>query len=187
MLGSNLSELRLLAEVASAHLLSDIWQNAGNTIHGTTQHGVCTVLHLALSRQFRTNDCQLWYRRLPHNKYRDTLFATTLSRKGNMYAQIFATNFGWSCLFPIKLKSEAHEAVSLLFQWDGVPSAVIWDNAKEIVHGEFNRKCNEVCHLKQTEAFTPWSNEVKKEMNELKKVSSKKLIKFGAPKRLWDD
>ena len=94
-------------------------EKALNTIHQTTQHGVCTVLHPSLSRQFKTNNRQLWYRRLPHNMYSDTLLATTVSRRGNRCTQIFATNFGWSCLFLMRLKSEAHEAFSLLFQQDG--------------------------------------------------------------------
>ena len=69
-------------------------------------------------------------------------------RRGNRCAQIFATDFGWSYLFPVKLKSEAHEALSLLCQWDRVPSTVICDNAKEIFLGEFNRKLKEaLCHL----------------------------------------
>ena len=115
-------------------------KKALNTIHHTMQHGVCTVLHSSLSRQFRTNDCQLWYKRLLHNVYTDILFATTVSRRGNRCAQIFATSFGWLCLFLMKLKSEAHEALSSLFQHNGVPSAVICDNAKEMIMGEFNRK-----------------------------------------------
>ena len=34
---------------------------AHNTICSTMQHGVHTLLHLSLSRQFRTNDHKLWY------------------------------------------------------------------------------------------------------------------------------
>ena len=37
-------------------------------------------------------------------------------------------------------KSEAHEALSLLFQQDGVSPVIICDNVKEMIHGEFNRK-----------------------------------------------
>ena len=88
--------------------------------------------------------------------YSDTLFATTVSRRGNRCAQIFATYVGWSCLFPKKLKSEAHGGLSLLFQQDWVPPTMICDNAKEMVLGEFNRKLKEtLCHLKQMEPFTP--------------------------------
>ena len=82
-------------------------QKTLNTIRQTTQHGVCTVLHPSVSRWFRTNDCQSWYRRLPHNVYIDALFVTTVSRRGNRCAQIFATDFGWSRLFLMRLKSEA--------------------------------------------------------------------------------
>ena len=75
--------------------------------------------------------------------YSDTFFATTVSMKGNRCVQIFATDFGWSHSFPVMLKSEAHEELYLLFQQDGVPSAVICDNAKEMILHEFNRKLKE--------------------------------------------
>ena len=71
--------------------------------------------------------------------YRDTLFVNTLSRRGHNFAQIFATDFDWSCLFPKNLKSQADEELSFLFQQVGVPSAVICDNAKKMIQGEFNR------------------------------------------------
>ena len=140
-------------------ILAKKWGNspkkAFNTIQHTTQHGVCTVFHASLSCQFRTNDHQLQYRRLPHYMYSDTLFATTVFRRGNRCAHILATNFGWLCLFPLKLKCEAHEALSLLFQQDWVPPAVICDIAKEMILGEINWKLKDAsCHLKQIESFT---------------------------------
>ena len=102
-----------------------------------------------------------------------------MSRRGNRCTQIFTTNFGWSCSFPLKLKSEAHEALSLLFQRDRVSPTVICDNAKEMVLGEFNRELKKAsCQLKQTKPFTPWSN---------KKDSDRKLIKSSTQKRLWND
>ena len=163
-------------------------KKAFNMICHTTQPGFCNVLHLSLSRRFRTNDCQLQYRILPHNVYSDTLFGTTVSRRGNMCGWTLAPDFGWSCLFTMKLKSEAHEALPLFSQWDWVPPAVIFDNAKEMILGEFNRKLREtLCHLKQTKPFTSWQNAAKREIMELKKSSGRKLIKFGAPKRHWND
>ena len=147
-----------------------MWFEAFNMIHHTTKGGVCTVLHLSFSRWFRTSDHQLWYHRLLHNLYSDTLFAPTVSSRGNTCVQIFATNFGWICSFPMKLKSEAHEELSLPFQWDGVPPALICDNAKEMVLGEFNIKHKEAqCHLKQMKPFTPWFKSAKREKKELKK------------------
>ena len=102
--------------------------------------------------------------------YSDTLFAITVSRRSNRCAHIFATNFSWSCSSPMKLKSEAHEAWSLIFQWDEVPPAVLCDNAKEMVLGKFMRKLKETSsHLRQMEPFKPWSNAAKREINKLKK------------------
>ena len=104
-------------------------------------------------------------------------------RRGNRCAQIFATDFGRSCLFLMKQKNRANETLSLLFQLDVVPPTVICDNAKEMDLGEFNWKLN---HLKQMEPFTPLMNAAKK-IKELKRGSGRKLIKSSTPKRLWDD
>jgi hypothetical protein len=101
-------------------------------------------------------------------------------------AQIFATNFGWSQSFPMTCKSEAHEALCLLFARDGVPPKMIVDNAKEMKLGEFARKCKEAhCYLRSTEPYSSWSNSVEREMRELKKGAARKLTRSGAPLRMW--
>ena len=88
----------------------------------------------------------------------------------------------------MKLESEVHKVLSLLFQWDGVPPTVICNNAKEMILGEFNRKLKEAsCHFKQTKPFTSQVNAAKREIKEVKKGSGRKLIKSGAQKRIWDD
>jgi hypothetical protein len=52
-------------------------------------------------------------------------------------------------------KSEAHEALGLLFAWDEVPPKMIVDNAKEMKLGEF-AKCKEAhCYLRSTEPYSP--------------------------------
>ena len=62
------------------------------------------------------------------------------------------------------------------------------DNAKDMVLGEYSKKLQEAsCHLRQTEPFTTMLNESEIGINESKKDSGRKLIKAGAPKRLWDD
>ncbi len=163
-------------------------EKAKNTIQRTTQRGIRTVLHPSLSRRFRTNDQALRYRRLPHPVFGDTLIAGTTSLQGNKYAQVFATSFGWSRAFPMQHKSDAHEALSLLFQRDGVPPACIVDGSKEQVKGEFRRKLKEAsCQLKQTEPYSPWQNAAEGNIRELKKGAGRKMIKSGSPKRLWDD
>ena len=87
----------------------------------------------------------------------------------------------------MKLKNEAHEALSLLFQQEGVPAAIIYDNAKEMILGKFSRKFKAaLCHLRKIEKFTKWWNAEKK-INEPKGGYGRKLIKSGTKKILWDD
>ena len=78
-----------------------------------------------------------------HSVFGDTLIAGTVSKRGNKYAEVFATSFGWTRVFPMKKKSEAHEGLSLQFQRDGMPLACIVDRSKEQVEGDFRRKCKE--------------------------------------------
>ena len=121
--------------------------------------------------------------------YTDTLDAKTVtSKRGNKYAQIFATRFGWYRAFPLKAKSEAHEAVSILFARDGVPNVMVMDGAREQTLGDFKKKCREAsCHIKQTEPYSPWMNAAENGVRELKKASARQMLKKHSPKRLWDD
>ncbi|KAI2509582.1 Reverse transcriptase (RNA-dependent DNA polymerase) [Fragilaria crotonensis] len=161
---------------------------ARRTVSTTTQRGIRTVLHPTLSRRFRTNDRQLRYRRLPIECFTDTLISKTASRRNNSYAQIFATADGWCRAYPMKLKSEAHEGLSLLFQREGVPNTMIMDGALEQVKGMFRKKCREAgVHVKQTEPHSPWSNAAEAAIRELKKGVGRQMVRSGAPKRLWDD
>ena len=124
-----------------AEALAQKWmispEAANRTVQCTTQRGIRTVLHPSLSRRFRTNDRALRYKRLQHNVFTDTLKAGTKFRRGNLYAQVYATPFHWCRAHPMKEKSEAHETLSLVFQRDGVPPKMIMDGAKEQVQGQF--------------------------------------------------
>ena len=160
---------------------------AKKTIKVTTQRGVRTMVHPSLSRRFRTNDRQLRYRRLGIECFTDTLIAKTESRQKNKYAQVFCTVEGWTRAFPMKLKSEAHEALSLLHRRDGFPNVMIMDNAKEQVNGDFRRKNREVhTHVSQTEAFSPWMNAAEGAIKELKKGHGRDMVRERSPKVLWD-
>ncbi len=163
--------------------------SAKQTLKVTTQRGVRTTANPSLSRRFRTNDRQLRYRRLRCDMYTDTLDAkTVMSKRGNKYAQIFATRFGWYRAFPLKAKSEAHQAVSILFARDGVPNVMVMDGAREQTLGDFRRKCREAgCHIKQTEPYSPWMSAAENGVRELKKASARQILKKHSPKTLWDD
>lgn len=174
--------------------LANRWQipldKAKTTIERTTQRGVRTCPHPTLSRRYGTNDRMLRYRRLPCDIYGDTVMVNAkkyTSARGNVYAQVFATDFGWSRAYGMAKKSEAHEALSLLFHRHGVPDQMIVDGAKELRKGEFGRKCKEAfCYLKGTEPYSPWQNAAERENKELKKGAGRKMTASGAPLKTWD-
>ena len=119
--------------------------------------------------------------------YSDTLISKVKSKRGNLYAQVFATKFGWCRVFPMRLKSEAHHALSLLFARDGVPPTIVVDGSKEQTQGKFRHKARQAdCHLWAVEPHSPWSNAAEAAIRELKRGAGRKMIKSGAPKRLWD-
>jgi hypothetical protein len=72
------------------------------------QRRVRTVLNPTLSRQFRTNDRQLRYTRLPVDMFTNTMFSKDKSKRGNTCAQVFSSAEGWACVYPMKKKPEAH-------------------------------------------------------------------------------
>ena len=83
-------------------------------------------------------------------------------------------------------KGEAHESLSLLFQRDGVPPTMIFDGSQEQTHGNFKRKLREAnCHGRQTEPYSPWQNAAGC-IRKLKRGVSRKMMKTGSPKVLWD-
>ncbi|MGL4350630.1 MAG: hypothetical protein ACRCT2_08740, partial [Plesiomonas shigelloides] len=162
-------------------------ERAEKTIKATTQRGVRTVLHPSLSRRFRTNDRQLRYRRLPITCFTDTMKSNIISKRGNKYAQVYCSAEGWTRVFPIKKRSEAHETVSLLFARDGVPNVMVMDGAREQVMGEFKKKCRQAgTHIRQTEPHTPFSNAAESAIRELKKGVGRQMVRSKAPKVLWD-
>eukprot|EP00804_Cyclotella_cryptica_P024388 CCRYP_018574-RA/>CCRYP_018574-RA protein AED:0.44 eAED:0.44 QI:0/-1/0/1/-1/1/1/0/106 len=79
-------------------------------------------------------------------------------------------------------KSEAHEALGLLFARESVPPKMIVDGARGMKMGEFARKCKEAhCYLRSTEPYSPWSNSTEREIRELKKGAARKLTRSGHP------
>ena len=83
------------------------------------------------------------------------MFANSASQQGNKCAQVFSTSNGWVHAYPMNKKSEAHEALSLLFQWEGVPNTTIMHGALEQLKEKFCKKCQEVnSHVKQLKPYT---------------------------------
>ena len=57
--------------------------------------------------------------------FMDMMFTNSASQQGNKCAQVFSTSNGWVLAYPMKRKSEAHDALSLLFQQEGVLNTMI--------------------------------------------------------------
>jgi hypothetical protein len=84
-------------------------------------------------------------------------------------------------------KGEAHETLSLLFHRDGVPPTMVLGGSKEQCHGDFKRKLREAdCHLRQTKPYSPWQQATEGCIRELKRGVTRKMIKTGSPRTLWD-
>jgi hypothetical protein len=82
---------------------------------------------------------------------------------------------------------EAHETLSLLFHCDGVPPTMVLDGSKEQCKGDFKRKLHEAdCHASQTEPYSPWQQAAEGCIRELKRGVSRKMLKTGSTRVLWD-
>jgi len=145
------------------------------------------VANPSIMRRFPTNDRMLRYNRLPHSMFTNTLLAGTVSQCGHKCAQVFATSYGWSCNIPMTRKSDAPFAFDQLFKHEGVPPEMIMDGSKEQNLGDFARKLRDAgCHKKQIEPHSPWMNLCEGEIRELKRGSTRKMLKRNVPKKLWD-
>ena len=113
-----------------------------NPIQATMQRGIMNMLHSSLLRWFRTND--------RNSVFSDTMFFSTLSRRGNRCGQVYDTDFWWARAYPMASISEAHKTLSLLFAWNEVLPACICNNTKEITQDKFYQRLKDAeCHLKQ--------------------------------------
>jgi hypothetical protein len=115
------------------------------------------------------------------------MYAAKPFRSGNKCAQVYATSFGWARAHPMTRKGAAHETFSPLFHCDGVPPTMVLDGSKEQTKGDFKRKlCEADCHARQTEPHSPWQQAAEGCIRELKHGVSRKMIKIGSPRVLWD-
>ena len=88
---------------------------------------------------------------------------------------------------PMTKKSDAHETLSLLFHCDGVPLTMVFDGSNEQCKGDFKSKlCETDCLTRQTEPYSPWQQAAEGCIHELKCGVSRKMIKTGSPRVLWD-
>jgi hypothetical protein len=133
---------------------------ARRTIERMTQLGVHDFTHTTAGRRLRNVNQQLQYRRLNSTVYTDTMFGDIKSLQGNTCAQIYATDFEWACVCPMKTKADAHLTLDMLHHQFGAFHTMIPDDAKELTQAEFPRKVRkEGTYLHPVEAYTPNQNQ----------------------------
>ena len=114
---------------------------ANKTVQCNTQLGIRTVLQPSLSRSFRDNYQELWYWRLHHGVFTNTMKARTILRRINQYDQVYTTVFHWCGSHPMKAKIDARDYLSLLFHRGAVPPNMIVDVSKEHTLVKLKKKC----------------------------------------------
>jgi preprotein translocase subunit Sss1 len=160
---------------------------AKKTLEATTQKAVRTVLHPNVERRWPTGDRPLRYKRLHHQVFHDNMKSQVVSLRGNKCCEIYATDFGWSRAFPLQKESDVHETLDLFLGRYGIPEALVSDNAKAYIHGDFKKKAKEAgVFCKLTDPYSPWQNRAEGEIREIKRLSGRWMVRSRSPRRLWD-
>jgi hypothetical protein len=63
--------------------------------------------------------------------FSDTLFAGSVSQRGDKMAQAYAISFGWARAHLMKHKGEVHETLPFVFQSNSVLPTMVTDDSKE--------------------------------------------------------
>jgi hypothetical protein len=154
-------------------------EHARKTIEATTQRMIRAPAGTKLVRRFRTNDRMLRYWRLVNtHMFTDTMESKITSKWQNKYAQVFVVvPPAWVEAYPMRRKSQAHEALSLLLHKYGAPIKMIMDDSKEQMFGEFDHKLKDADVISHPiEPYSPWQDLAELSMiRELKKLSRRSI------------
>ena len=177
--------------VITKEILARRWGIGLNTAHQTlsttTQVGVRRVLQ-PVERRYRTRQSHLRFPTLNTRFYTDTMFAPgALSIRGNTCAQVFTNGQGYDLFYPMKLESEAADALNEVIRTVGVPKELVSDNAKAQIEGRFAAVATEYrIKQRQTEPYSGWQNRAEAAVREIKRGIKRATIRARSPKRLWD-
>ncbi len=90
-------------------------------------------------------------------------------------------------LYPMQLKSHAHETLSTFIHNIGILSSLHSNNAQEIMQGKFKELCKDY-HIqsKYSVPYSPWQNQAEYGIKELKKHVRRKMKSNNVPNHFWD-
>ena len=75
---------------------------AKRTLRATTQRALRNTTNTVLTKRIKPFSYQLLFRHLRTHVYTDTMFSSVPSYGGNKCAQVYASDFDWTRVFPMK-------------------------------------------------------------------------------------
>ena len=173
--------------------LSNLWYislpDAKNVLDSTTAISR-RVQDGQMSRCFRTDLHSRRYRRLGGHFsrfYTDTLFFGAKTLRGNNCAQIYVNRAGYTKIYPLVTKSQAHESLSSFIHEVGIPSSLHSDDAKEIVEGRMMEKIRKYeIYSTMNEPYSPWQDLAERIIGIVKSKVRQIMRQTNTPIRLVD-
>ena len=172
--------------------LASLWKigldTAEKTLEATTNK--CTrEVNGPIHSRFRRRLRQFKYKQLsaPHGEFSsDTMFSKVISLRGYTCGQVFTNDMYFIKFVPMRIKSEAPQALKLFIQQVGIPGQMHSDGAKEMASSEWRNTCTKYdIRRTLTESHSPWQNRAETAIRELKKSASLLMTSRNAPLRVW--
>ena len=189
---SSAAHARVRRDVTPEHL-SKVWRidldTAARTIEQTSQHSA-RVSPESLSRNYRTNDRMLRYKRIREYFFTDTFYATSKagkSSRGHTCCQLFVTDKGFVFVVPMRKESDFLFALKEFAKAIGAPEALVCDAAQAQKSDKVRQFCHEIgTTLRVLERGTPWANRAELYIGLIKEAVRKDMKESDCPLALWD-
>ena len=96
---------------------------AKRTVEATTQRAVRDFSNVTGSKRLKPHAWMLDYKRIQGTVYTDTFHGVCKSLRGNLYSQVYATDYQYTRTYPMKQRSDVHETLEDFFRDVGRLSA----------------------------------------------------------------
>ena len=173
--------------------LASLWgiglEPAQRTLQTSTQDYIRN-LRGKISRRVKTSAHQRQYKQLGGylSKFcSDTFKSNVLSTRGNKYIQLFSNRANYVSCYPMKSKSNAHNALDRFIHDVGVPTELLTDGSRELTVTEWGKTCRKH-KIRQltTEPHTPRQNPAELAGGNVKRKVRQLMKRTSTPVRLWD-
>jgi len=160
-------------------------ETAARTLNATTQEGMRFVQG-PLERHLKTNQAHMRLPTLNTRMYSDSLFGNVKSVRGFTCAQLFTYGHGFSRVYPMKSKADAHHALMHFIHEVGAPKDLLTDGAQEEMRGEWGCIVKQYhIHQRTTEPKSSWQNRAEPKIHELKNLTCRALRSSNFPNLYW--